>query len=152
MRPGAAVNGPIVRLTVPGVPRPQGSLKIITNQRTGQPFAKNSDAMTEYRNRVVEAWQRAWARPALDCPVGVRLEFTFPRPKSHFGTGRNRDRVKPSAPELWHTQTPDADKLIRLQLDGLVIGGVLRDDSLVSLVRGEKRWGDPQALVEVFVL
>ena len=41
------------------------------------------------------------------------MNFRFVRPKSHYGTGRNAKKLKPSAPPH-HTQKPDATKLLRI--------------------------------------
>ena len=144
---------PLVSFVIPGTPRPQGSLKIITNPTTGQPFAKNSDTTTEHRNRVIVTMRQVWDRPPLTCPVAVRCLFTFPRPKSHFGTGKNRDQLRPSAPIRWHGNKVDLDKLARLIGDALTIAGVIADDSQISLLRGEKTWGvTGESLVEVWGL
>lgn len=132
-----------------GTPRPQGSLKIVTSAATGQAFAKNSDTMTAHRNSVVAVLASAWgSRAPLAGPVALKLCFRFARPKSHFGTGRNADVLKASAPE-WHAQTPDNDKLCRLIGDALTIAGVLRDDAYISIMRGEKIWTVGNARTEL---
>lgn len=131
---------PTLAVRLPGVPRPQGSLKIITNPRTGRAFAKNSDTTASHRNLLVGQLVGYWAgNQPLKCPVSVSLEFYFARPKSHYRTGRFEDELKASAPEL-HDKMPDVDKLVRLMLDALTIAGVVKDDSQVFAVRGEKRW------------
>ncbi|MDV7391094.1 RusA family crossover junction endodeoxyribonuclease, partial [Arthrospira platensis SPKY1] len=84
-----------------------------------------------------------WAgRPPLDCPVRVDVWFIFDRPKSHFGTGRNADVLKPSAPKRM-TTPPDVDKLARTVLDALTVAGVLADDKLVCELRSLKRYAWP---------
>lgn len=49
-------------------------------------------------------------------PIAASVEIVFPRPKSHFGTGRNASTLKPNAPDLCTTK-PDADKILRAILD-----------------------------------
>lgn len=138
----------LIRTIVPGTPRPQGSLTIVTSRSSGKPFAKYSAAMVAHRNDFVGHLGRAWAgRDPVNGPVAVSLLFSFTRPKTHLGTGKNADQVKDSAPGL-HIVAPDVDKLARLALDALTIAGVIRDDSLVTMVRAEKVYTlDPSSTV-----
>lgn len=135
--------------TVPGIPRPQGSLKIVTSRSTGRPIAKNSGTTVAHRNLVVGTLAQAWEGSPIDDPVSVKLEFHLPRPRSHFGTGRNVGKVKLSAPQVPIT-TPDTDKLVRLVNDALTIAGVVRDDALIVHLEASKVYGDtPKTVIEV---
>lgn len=60
-------------------------------------------------------------------PVHVSLVFTFARPASHYGTGRNAAVLKPSAPAE-HIGFPDVDKAQRAALDAFTDAGVVADD------------------------
>jgi Holliday junction resolvase RusA-like endonuclease len=62
-------------------------------------------------------------------PVHLRIAFGLPRPKGHFGTGRNAGTVKPSAPPFPAVK-PDVDKLSRAVMDALR-GVVYADDAQV---------------------
>jgi len=87
-------------------------------------------------------------RELLSGPVQVKVEFVFPRPKAHFGTGRNAGSLKASAPSYVST-TPDLDKLARALGDALK-GIVLRDDSQIAWLNIWKVYGEPAcARVEV---
>lgn len=68
--------------------------------------------------------------------VIVDITFTFARPATHFGTGRNADTVKVSAPRHPSTHAiGDIDKLARACLDALTDAGMWKDDSqVVTLV------------------
>lgn len=126
--------------TIPGIPRPQGSLRIVTSRSTGRAFAKNSDTTSAHRNHVVACVSGAWAeQPPITGAVEVVLLFVLPRPAGHWGTGRNSETLKPSAP-VAHTQPADADKLARLVNDALVLAGVLVDDAQVNRLVATKRW------------
>lgn len=85
-------------------------------------------------------------------PVKVTITFRIPRPKSHYGTGANAGKVKPSAPNYPATR-PDLDKLTRSTLDALGTAGVFRDDSQAVEIAARKlfvRDGQgPGAFVEV---
>lgn len=127
---------------IPGKPRPQGSLKFMTNPRTGQGFGKYPQHTMDHRNFVIAQLISWWAdKPPLSGPVAVKCVFTFARPKSHYGTGRNAEVIKDSAPDPWMSGAPDTDKLLRLVNDALTYAGVIGDDSQVAVLRGEKVWG-----------
>ena len=74
-------------------------------------------------------------------PVTVDLTFLLPRPKGHFGTGRNAGKLRDSAP-THHTTKPDLDKLIRAVLDALTSAGVWGDDSQVWGLAAAKGYAD----------
>lgn len=81
-------------------------------------------------------------------PVHVGIVFTFARPQSHFGTGRNACVLKASAPSE-HIGHPDIDKAQRAILDALTDAGVWQDDRQVSRITEAARvypGGHPDAL------
>jgi Holliday junction resolvase RusA-like endonuclease len=146
------MSDPLLALTIPGKPRPQGSMTLARNPATGQEFAKYGAETVNHRNLAVGLLRDAWGQAdPLAGAVAVRILASFERPKAHYGTGRNAGTLKDWAPH-WHTQAPDADKLARLILDALTIAGVYRDDSQACVVRVEKLWspGRSGTLVEVF--
>ena len=74
-----------------------------------------------------DAWKRTVRYHALpwfegshpiEGPVRVDIEFIMPRPKSHYGTGRNAGKIKASSPHL-HSGVPDKDNLEKTVLDAL---------------------------------
>ena len=77
-------------------------------------------------------------------PVDVTVGFHFPRPKSHYGTGKNAGHVKDSAPDH-HITRPDIDKLLRALLDGMT-GVVFKDDSQVAEIVARKYYGETPAV------
>ena len=144
---------PVLVAEVPGKPRPQGSMQLSRDPRSGREFAKYGQETVMHRNLVVDLLRREWrARTPLAGPVAVRCEFRFVRPKSHFGTGRNAGVLKDWAPR-YMTSAPDADKLARLVNDALTIAGVVEDDALVAVFRGEKVYAPAAGtFIEVFDL
>jgi len=74
-------------------------------------------------------------------PLRLTLEFYLPRPKSHYGTGKNAGKVKKSAP-YYHTQTPDIDNLCKFIMDCLN-GYLWLDDKQVFDLSAYKFWCDP---------
>lgn len=117
-----------VRFDVVGLPAPQGSKSA---------FVRNGRAvMAEGGSSTGRAKHKAWriavaeaARIARDYghhytgPTALTVAFRFPRPKS-----------RPKSHHGWHTVKPDKDKVLRATLDGLVDGGLLRDDAQVCLI------------------
>lgn len=138
-----------VSFTVIGIPAPQGS-----KTSWGTEANKNT---RPWRAAVAAEASDAFhgmlrASPALepvpidglgliDVPVKVAALFVFPRPKSHFGTGRNKDVLKDSAP-CWCATKPDADKLARAIGDALT-GVLVRDDCLIVEWSIRKVYGSP---------
>ena len=137
---------------LPGDPKGQGSLTLWKGS-DGVERAKHPPATVLHRNNAIAVLASEWGdREPMRGPVRLGLEFVFTRPKSHYGTGRNAERVKDSAPE-WQTSYPDLDKAVRLVGDALVIAGVLADDSQVAVVTGQKRYGAKGlTVVEVWAL
>ena len=126
---------------IPGTPRPQGNPQQITKN-----YHRYPSTTVEHRNEVIRFLRVALgsrgAEP-FDCAVKLSAKFYFQRPKSHYGTGRNAETLRDSAPPE-HIQTPDTDKLLRLLCDALTIAGVIVDDRLIVAVVGRKCWADGQ--------
>jgi crossover junction endodeoxyribonuclease RusA len=122
----AVIEASAIQFTVYGLPVPQGSKKVI-----GKNVIEMADArLRSWRQDVANAARTAMegASPYIE-PVDVRLMFWLPRPQGHFGTGRNAEKLKPSAP-IAPAVHPDLDKLTRAVLDALT-GIVFRDDKQV---------------------
>lgn len=130
------------RFWVPGVPVPQGSH--VGNGRGGV-RAVNAAALDAWRKAiaVVAVREMGYAVAQADWPVDLTCVFRLPRPKSHYGTGRNAGVLKASAPAFPTRQgTKDADKLARAVGDALTMAGVWADDAQVCDLRAAKRWAD----------
>lgn len=130
------VYGDSLEFFVAGVPKPQGSKRPFTQiGLDGKPVTRLVESaggpLKLWRKRVEVAARNEAAKSGWRTPGGavrVEVEFWLPRPKSHWGTGRNKGKLKPSAPRL-HTTQPDRDKLERAVNDALTTAGVIRDDS-----------------------
>lgn len=122
-------------LTVHGLPAPQGSKKYV-GHRFNKKYGKDLPVLVE-SSKKVDPWRRDVAKAALagrpselfDGPLVADMVFSMPRPKGHFGTGRNASCLKASAPAV-PIVMPDLSKLVRSTEDALK-GIVWRDDSLV---------------------
>tara|TARA_R100001510_G_C7623928_1_gene184201 strand:- start:502 stop:957 length:456 start_codon:yes stop_codon:yes gene_type:complete len=122
-----------------GTPVPQGSVKAFGSRVV----ANNEQALGTWRSDVAFAAQRA--KPAnwdINAAVAVRCEFVFPRPLSHYGTGKNVAKLKPSAPK-YHVKTPDLDKLVRGVADSIgdaVAKVLLNNDSQIVTLYATKSY------------
>jgi Holliday junction resolvase RusA-like endonuclease len=132
----------MIEFVVPGIPAPQGSKT---------PWGSESNPATKpWRAMVAHYAHEAMEGRGfyLADPLVVSILFTFPRPKSHFRTGKHSGVLRDDAP-LWKTSKPDLDKLVRAVLDGCT-GIVWRDDSQVAFLTVSKVYGDePCAAVAV---
>lgn len=134
-----------IKLRVYGLPAPQGSKKVVNYVDGRAILGESSGRVKPWRQDVRQAALEAKCEP-FNVAVMVEAEFLYPRPKGHFGTGRNAGTIKASAPE-WVTSmlAGDVDKVLRSTLDGLSAacgGTVIRDDSLVVEVHATKRYCD----------
>jgi Holliday junction resolvase RusA-like endonuclease len=146
-----ASKGEIVKIVVYGIPQPGGSKRAFVIPGTNR--ASISDA-----NPKAKPWKNSVAWAAVESgmsplagPLELTIEFLFPRPKGHFGTGKNENVLKVSAP-IYHTVKPDATKCLRSTEDALK-GIAWRDDSQVSIQIVSKRYVDagesPGAIIRI---
>jgi Holliday junction resolvase RusA-like endonuclease len=130
----------MITFTVRGLPAPQGSKRAFRNKYTGRiQQVESSKRVRPWRSDVRDAAEKACQEP-LAGPVAVELAFRWPRPKGHFGSGRNAAQLKASAP-VWPAQLPDLDKLARAVMDALT-GLAFDDDAQVVDLGLRKRYAD----------
>lgn len=135
-----------VSFEVAGIAAPQGS-----KTRTKWGVRESNDATRPWRSAV--SWGATEAMQGREHLVGalaLEVVFFFPRPKSHYRTGKHAGTLKDSAPRF-HTSKPDVDKLVRAIGDSLS-GIVMRDDSLIAEVVARKLYGSPRAAIRVLEL
>lgn len=142
----------IASFFVPGIPAPGGSKKAFgfrrPNGSIGVNMVDDAKRNAPWRAIVAHAGRQAYAGELLAEPLEVTMAFVMPRPKGHYGTGRNAMVLKPSAP-TFHTSKPDALKLARSTEDALT-AIIWRDDATTARIVSEKRYGDkPGVLITV---
>jgi crossover junction endodeoxyribonuclease RusA len=136
----------LIEFFVHGLPVPQGSKRVFH----GNVVETGGARLREWRNLCADACQaRMNGEARIAGPVSVRAFFYLPRPRSHYGTGKNKERLRGGAPLVPATR-PDADKLARSVLDA-VTGVAFGDDCQVARLWVEKRWADPNPGVEVTI-
>lgn len=93
----------------------------------------------DWQRKVAAAVRVKWgARPLLTGALAVMFLFRRVRPKSHYGTGRNADRLKDDAPE-YPTTKPDVLKTARAVEDALT-QVVWVDDAQIVHEEIRKEW------------
>lgn len=126
---------------VVGHPEPAGSKRMVPIRRkqdgawvsSGMRVIDANPRARAWKTEVAHAAQAAMSLAGFDAvfdgPLGLTAVFTRARPKGHYGTGRNAERLKTSSP-TYPCTAPDATKLLRATEDALT-GVVWRDDAQV---------------------
>lgn len=85
-------------ITVLGPPIPQGSKRHVGRGI----FIEANKKLPRYREDIVDTIiEDGWhTDPILAGPVSVKIGFYLPRPKTHYGTGKNAGVLKDNAPDL----------------------------------------------------
>jgi len=124
-----AITEADLQFKVYGMPVAQGSKKVIRGHLIEMADAR----LRSWRQEVAAAAHNEMkgASPYIE-PVSLRLVFWLPRPRGHYGTGRNKDKLKPSAPGFPGVH-PDLDKLCRSVLDAMSHIAFVDDRQVVML-------------------
>jgi Holliday junction resolvase RusA-like endonuclease len=98
-----------------------------------------------WKSQIAVAVKHSWDGVTIAGPIRLAMQFQFTRPKSHFGTGKNSAKLKPTHLTTWHTGKPDADNLAKAVMDALTTLGVYRDDASVARLEVSKVWVPTEA-------
>ena len=113
-----------------------------------------------YDAGTAEGWKSAVAVAARDVlpavpiagPIAVEIQFSMPRPKSHYGA---KGAVKPAFESAQHTQKPDLDNLAKAVLDAMTVLRFWGDDAQIVEMTLGKAWSgltNPGAWIHVRAL
>ena len=135
---------------VPGEAAPQGS-KTARVGRNGRAYVVESSARVKpWRESVAWHAARTGVTFGRGVPVAMSVVFERRRPKSHYGSGRNADRLRPAAPPH-PSSIPDLDKLLRALFDALTASGIVHDDAQIVRVYAQKSWAPAAARTVVAI-
>jgi len=145
----------MIQFFVTGVPKSGGSKYATTHKHTGRVVVMESmpKENRQWRDSVICAARQAYDGPLLEGPLVLTITFYMPRPKGHYGTGKNAGRLKDSAPIAPITR-PDASKLTRSTEDSLTFV-LWKDDAQIVDQHVSKRYAgglvhpSPGAVIEV---
>jgi len=150
-----------LEITVFGHAEPAGSkTSYVLKRKDGSPLLRSDGSVvvnTADANRKAKGWKQnvaqvvgaewlAEGRQPLDGPLALSITVFRPRPKGHFGTGKNSTKLKDWAVLEFPTTKPDVLKLSRAVEDALT-GIVWRDDSQITDEVLFKRYGQPERVV-----
>jgi Holliday junction resolvase RusA-like endonuclease len=146
-----------VAFTVTGTPIPQGSKRAWVAGDGKVRMTEDAGARHHtWRMEITGAARQAMANigrfgePYRE-PITCVLTFRTHRPKGHYGTGKNADIVKPSAPP-YPAKSPDLDKLTRAVWDSLTSVVWVDDGQVVAAtIRKQfiERWEEEGVEVKV---
>lgn len=136
-----------ISFIVLGTPKALKRHRNFTNHTTG--FKGQYDPSKEDKRTFLDLALEYKPEKPLNEPLFVRLCFCFPRPKNHYGTGKNSNTLKNNVPEFVAVK-PDIDNLTKYVLDAL--NGVFwRDDSLIVIKYAEKIYTNGTPATEVII-
>ena len=141
-------RGACLRLHIPGVPVPQGSLTYMRGNyvQDDRLYAWREKARLHalaHINLLAQPWDTTG-------PFRIRVSFHFPRPESHYHHRKEGRAIKTTAPPH-HTTTPDLDKLIRAIGDaGKDI--LWKDDRVITSIIATKAWAVRDAGADLTVI
>lgn len=139
------VKNNVIQFTVYGMPQTAGSKKafVVRNKATGKhraivtdDNAKGKGWKADVRSAASEIVRAG--QPLMQGPLRLSLVFWLPRPKGHYGSGKNSEQVKDSAPPR-PTGKPDVLKLARCVEDALT-GVLWGDDAQITSEQLAKRY------------
>lgn len=129
---------------VSGVPVPQPRARVSTRGKVARAYVPSTHKVHAWRQAIALAGGEAWRKPPLDQAIGADWWFWVPRPKGHYGTGRNAGRLKASAPKYPTSRAHgDAKNLLTAAEDALE-GIIYRDDTLLCDSLPRKRYATPE--------
>jgi Holliday junction resolvase RusA-like endonuclease len=109
-------------------------------QMKGTDFISNYDPSAKKKGSFRSVLDAEAPEVPLEGPLMLELDFYMGRPKCHYGSGKNSNSIKSSAPE-WHTGRPDLDNLTKFVQDALN-KVYWRDDSIICQVTARKLYSE----------
>lgn len=110
-------------------------------------FARRGKFTTTYSDQVAESGKfflacREQVTEKFAGALRVHMVFSIPRPKSHYGTGKNANKLKPTAPNYPDGSRQDLDNLEKFTWDCLN-GLSWNDDRQIVESLSRKVWAEP---------
>ena len=102
-------------------------------------FGRMYDPSAKDKKKVELLIQKYRPERIFNTGVRVKYIFTFKRPKSHYRSGKFKDRLKKYAP-YFHTITPDLDNVIKFYNDVIQMG-FIKNDKLIYSIDAVKIYG-----------
>lgn len=130
-----------------GKPQPGGSKNSFLHPKTGKIVTIDACKRNkEWREKVALAFKKehpAFKKYPKHVPIILDVIFLLPRPRCHFGKGKNKNKLKKTAP-TYPTVVPDLTKLVRSTEDALT-GLAWHDDASIIFQQSAKQYTNPDA-------
>lgn len=122
----------VIKFFIPGTAAPGGSKRAFYIKSLGRSVIVDANKKTKpWKNTVRHFALEAYKGELLTGPLMLSITFKMLRIGSHYGTGRNANVLKSSAP-VYKVTKPDNIKLTRSTEDAMT-GVIWRDDSQVVI-------------------
>lgn len=127
----------MIEIVIPGQPIAKKRPRFV---RRGKHTSTYNPSETDEGRAALHIIRAMEGHERITGPCSAIINYIFQRPKSHFGTGRNSEKLKPSAhPYPIKKREGDVDNLEKFVLD-CGNGIIYDDDSQVVTVTHGKRY------------
>lgn len=129
-------------IRIPGIPDVKMRPRSTKNGRMYDPNAQAKEASIQ--KAAISGDQGVYQGPLF-----VSFEFVFPRPKSHYGTGKNAAKLKGTAPE-YCCNNKDIDNMEKFYADSFNCIAYADDCQIVEST-AKKRWAEDGEMPHVTI-
>jgi crossover junction endodeoxyribonuclease RusA len=124
-----------------GIPKPQRRPQAWFNKKTGRASVYNLKNAEDWKGCIALAAQPFVTTTPLAGPLSVSMTFWFPRPKNHYGSGKNAKTLKPSAPRFPSSKgKEDVDNIFKPVADVLTVLRLWDDDGQIVIAHVYKEF------------
>lgn len=144
------MNNKTITLTVLGNPKALKRHRTYTHDHQGKPlrFPRKVDASAADKADFLAVVQSQAPERPLKGPLRIDCTWVFPRPKSHYRTGKYAGQLKTNAPTFCGSN-PDRDNLDKFVLDTLE-GVFFKNDAQAAVGLIKKMYGEkPRAVITI---
>jgi Holliday junction resolvase RusA-like endonuclease len=119
-----------VEFFVAGIAKPAGSKRGFFIKKLNRVIITDANPNSrDWKTDVSKAAQEAYIGPVLEAPLKVTLQFFVPRPRGHYGSGKNENKLRATAP-VYPKSKPDLLKLAR-GVEDAMSGIIYKDDAQI---------------------
>ena len=127
-----------ISITIPGQPQAQKRHRSVN--KNGNFW--NYDPSKKDKHNFIKIANLYAPNLPINGASSLSVEYHFDRPKSHYGTGKNSGKLKPSAPMV-HIKMPDIDNCLKFTMDALQLSKRFFDnDSQINEIYGKRFYTD----------
>lgn len=118
-----------------GVPISKKRPRFVSSKgKNGKDFTRNVNIQQTEEGRFLwDVLTQLDNKDVLTGAIRIDFGFFFERPKSHFGTGRNANKLKDSAPTFCNKVAKDCDNMEKFAMDSMNKYIYLDDRQVVEL-------------------